>query len=492
MAKRVLAFDFGASSGRAMLATYEGGKITMEEIHRFSNDPVFANGTLYWDTLRLLFEIKEGIKKASVHGGFDSIGIDTWGVDFGLLDSKGNLVQNPVHYRDSRNDAMMEEVFGIIPSEQLYSSTGIQFMQFNTVFQLYYLKKYYPEVIERAKKLLFTPDLFAYFLTGQTKTEYTIASTSQMLDAKTRNWDLNIIQKLGLPEDILCEISKPGTVYGNLSDEICAELGVDPVPVVMCASHDTASAVASVPATDKDFIYVSCGTWSLFGTELPEPLLDKKAFDYNFTNEGGIDGTIRYLKNIMGLWLIQESRRFWNREGKNLSYADLEKQALATEPFKCFINPDYHEFMKPGNLPKKVAAYCEKTGQPVPSSIGETMRCIYESLALKYRLTFDQIKDCTDRYFSKIHIVGGGTKDGLLCQMAANSCAVPVVAGPKEATVLGNIAVQLVATGEIKDCFEARKVVAISEKTNEFFPKETDVWETAYQRFKKIIAIEVE
>ncbi len=488
MSKKVLAFDFGASSGRAMLATYENGKITMEDIHRFSNDPVSLNGTLYWDTLRLMFEIKESIKKASVKGGFDCIGIDTWGVDFGLLDSKGNLVQNPVHYRDGRNDGMMEEVFKIIPSNDLYAATGIQFMQFNTIFQLYSLKKYYPEILERAKKLLFTPDLFAYFLTGQAKTEYTIASTSQLLDAKKRDWDFDIINKLGLPEDIFQPISKPGEMYGNLSESICAELGVEPVPVVMCASHDTASAVAAVPATDKDFIYVSCGTWSLFGTELSEPLLDEKAFNYNFTNEGGIEGSIRYLKNIMGLWLIQESRRFWNRGGKDLSYADLEKQALATTPFKSFIDTDYIDFMKPGDLPNKVAKFCERTGQEVPSSVGETMRCIYESLALKYRLTFDQIKDCSEKDFAKIHIVGGGTKDGLLCQMASNACAVPVVAGPKEATVLGNIAVQLVATGEIENCYEARKVVANSEETKEFFPTDVELWEAAYQRYKKIVS----
>ena len=486
MGKKVLAFDFGASSGRAIIGSYDQNKISLQEVHRFPNDPVYVNGTLYWDVLRLLFEIKQGILAAHHQGGFDSIGIDTWGVDFGLLDRDGRLLENPVHYRDSRTDSIMEEVFCIVPKEEIYQKTGIQFMAFNTLFQLYYLAKYRKDLLERADCFLLFPDLLTYFLTGEKTAEYTHASTTQLINAKTREWDFDLIDKLGIPRRLFPKIMKPGTKKGMLSKEISDELGVPSVPVYAVGSHDTASAVMAVPSDREDFIYISCGTWSLFGTEAGEPYINEKSQRYNLTNEGGYGNTIRFLKNIMGLWLIQESRRQWIREGFAVTYADLEKEALSEKAFRCFIDSDYPKFGKPGNLPQYIKDYCKETNQFVPDTRGEVMRCIYQSLAMKYRYAFENIKDVTGKNYEVIHIVGGGTKDNLLCQMTANSCGVDVVAGPIEATAFGNVVAQLIASGDIKDLATARQIIKHSETTTTYHPKETKAWETAYREFLKL------
>jgi rhamnulokinase/L-fuculokinase len=487
MSKNVLAFDFGASSGRAIVGNLKNGKITLNEVHRFSNDPVFVNGTLYWDTLRLFFEIKQGILAAHHNGGFDSIGIDTWGVDFGLIDKDGRLIENPVHYRDARTDGIMDEVFEIVSKDEIYSRTGIQFMQLNTIFQLFYLAKYRMDLLERADCFLLSADLFSYFLTNEKTVEYTNASTTQLLNANTREWDFELIDKLGIPRHIFPKIVKPGTKKGMLSEEICKELRVPSVPVIAIGSHDTASAVMAVPTTKEDFIYISCGTWSLFGTEVNEPYINEKSAEYNLTNEGGFDNTIRFLKNIMGLWLIQESRRQWIREGRAVTYGDLEKEALAVSPFKAFVDPDFDSFAKPGDIPTLVTEFCKDTKQYAPRSRGEIMRCIYESLALKYRLAFEQIKSVTGKEFQVVHIVGGGTKDNLLCQMTANSCGVNVIAGPIEATALGNVAAQFMANGDIKDLKEARKIILESEQTVIYEPKDEELWEKAFEIYKKIV-----
>lgn len=311
--KKILSFDFGASSGRAMLAEYSDGKINMQEIHRFSNDTVIVNGTMYWDILRLFFEIKTGITKAVNSGGFDAIGIDTWGVDYGLIDKRGKLIGNPVHYRDTRTEGMLEETFKTVSQDEIYSRTGIQCMRINTLYQLMYLKNHEPEQLKNAEKMLMIPDLFAYMLTGEIKEEATIASTSNLFDPYKKDWDRELIKKLGLPEHIFADVIKPGEVYGMLSDEICEELGCKKVPVVAACGHDTASAVVATSSETDDFVYISCGTWSLLGIESKDPILTSQAAELNFTNEGGYDGTIRFLKNIMGLWLIQESRRQWKR-----------------------------------------------------------------------------------------------------------------------------------------------------------------------------------
>ena len=485
--KRVLAFDFGASSGRAILGIFDGEKIELQEVHRFSNDPVKINGTVYWDVQRLFFEIKQGILKAKEAGGFDSIGIDTWGVDFGLLRKDGTLVENPVHYRDARNDGMVEKATEYMSKERMYDITGIQFMDFNTIFQLLSLKENRPYILEEADKLLFMPDLLNYMLSGVKSTEFSIATTSQMVDLKTNNWSEEILDTFGINKNLLTDIAPTGAVIGQLSDEICEELGVPKADIVSVAAHDTQSAITATPCEFDDFAFISCGTWSLFGTEVKEPIINEASKKLNVTNEGGYDYTTAFLKNICGLWLIQESRRQWIREGKEYSYADLEKLALECEPFKCFIDPDAPEFAPMGNLPRRVKEYCEKTGQYIPQTVGEIIRCIYESLALKYRYTFDGIKECTGKDYDRIHVMGGGTKDKLLLQMTAQSCNVNVYGGPIEATALGNVAIQLMSTGAIKDIKEARKIIAKGENLKLYEPKDNADWEKAYEDFKNII-----
>ncbi len=485
--KRVLAFDFGASSGRAILGIFDGEKIELQEVHRFSNDPVKINGTVYWDVQRLFFEIKQGILKAKEAGGFDSIGIDTWGVDFGLLRKDGTLVENPVHYRDARNDGMVEKATEYMSKERMYDITGIQFMDFNTIFQLLSLKENRPYILEEADTLLFMPDLLNYMLSGVKSTEFSIATTSQMVDLKTNAWSEEILDTFGIKKALLTDIAPTGAVIGKLSDEICEELGVEKADIVSVAAHDTQSAITATPCEFDDFAFISCGTWSLFGTEVKEPIINEASKKLNVTNEGGYDYTTAFLKNICGLWLIQESRRQWIREGKEYSYAELEKLALECEPFKCFIDPDAPEFAPMGNLPRRVKEYCEKTGQYVPQTVGEIIRCIYESLALKYRYTFDGIKECTGKDYDRIHVMGGGTKDKLLLQMTAQSCNVNVYGGPIEATALGNVAIQLMSTGAIKDIKEARKIIAKGENLKLYEPKDNEAWEKAYEDFKGII-----
>lgn len=487
MNKRVLAFDFGASSGRAILGIFNGEKIELREVHRFSNDPVTINGTVYWDVQRLFFEIKQGILKAKAAGGFDSIGIDTWGVDFGLLRKDGTLVENPVHYRDSRNDGMVEKSEKYMSRERLYDITGIQFMDFNTVFQLLSLKENRPYILEEADTLLFMPDLLNYMLSGVKSTEYSIATTSQMVDLKTKTWSEEVLGAFGIKKELLTPIAPTGAVIGQLSDDICEELGVPKADIISVAAHDTQSAITAAPCEYDDFVFVSCGTWSLFGTEVKEPIITEKSKALNVTNEGGYNYTTAFLKNICGLWLIQESRRQWIREGKEYSYAELEKLALECEPFKCFIDPDAPEFGTMGNLPERVREYCKKTGQYIPQTVGEIMRCIYESLALKYRLTFDGIKECTGKAYDRIHVMGGGTKDKLLLQMAAESCNVKVFGGPIEATALGNVAVQLMSSGAISDIKEARKIIANGENLKVYEPENSAEWETAYKKYVEII-----
>lgn len=485
--KRVLAFDLGASSGRALIGKFNNNTIELSEVHRFSNGPVETEGTLYWDILKLFDEIKLGISKAAAAGGFDSIGIDTWGVDFGLIDADGKLVEYPVHYRDGRTDGMMEEAFKSVPREKFYMLTGNQLMQINTVFQLLSLVKNRESLLDRADKLLFMPDLIKYMLTSDMKSEYTIASTSQMLEPYTRQWNYELLNKLGIPSRLLCDIVMPGTVSGGLKADICEELSVPGAEVISVASHDTASALVAVPSKQENFVFISCGTWSLFGTELKSPVINNKTLKYNLTNEGCFGGKIRLLKNIMGLWLIQECKCQWNREGSEVSFGTLEEEAMQTDAFKCFIDPDDLSFVKPGDLPKRIREFCEITGQYIPNTKGEIVRCIYESLALKYRNTFEQIKDVTEMEYDKIYIVGGGVKDKLLCRLTANACNTEVVSGPVEATALGNIAVQLIARSEIRDVNEARSIIAASFPNNYYKPEKKEAWDKAYNRFKKII-----
>ena len=481
--KTALAFDFGASSGRAMLGRFDGEKITLEEIHRFENIPVKMNGTFYWDIYRLFYEVKQGISKAVLAGGFDTIGVDTWGVDFGLIGADGRLLETPVHYRDERTSGMTEQALKIFPREPFYKITGNQFMDINTVFQLMSLQRKRPHMLKNARTLLLMPDLFNYLLTGVKKSEVSIASTTQIMNAVNKKWSETVINKLKLPKGIFTEIIPSGTYVGMLRGDICQELGAPPAEVIAVCGHDTQCAVAAVPTEEKDFIFISCGTWSLFGTELDEPLIDPVSEAFNLTNETGYGGTTTFLKNIIGLWLIQESRRQFRREGNDLSFAELEELALAAEPFKCFIDPDAPEFVPEGDIPSRVKDFCKRTGQPVPFTTGEVMRCIYESLALKYRQTFEEIKTCTKKEYRTINLIGGGTKDGLLCKMTANACNCEVTAGPIEATAYGNIAIQLIASGAVSDITEARKIIAASDSVKTFLPDNAYEWEKAYNRY---------
>lgn len=490
MNKRILAFDFGASSGRAMIGTYNGETLELEEIHRFSNDPVIVNGTMYWDTLRLFYEIKQGIVKAKLAGGFDSIGIDTWGVDFGLLDKDGNLLENPIHYRDDRTKGMIEKSFEYLPKEKFYDITGNQFMELNTVFQLLALKEKRPEVLERVDKLLLTPDLFAYFLTGVKSTEYSMASTTQMMDAKNRTWSKEVLDALGIPEKILTDIVPCGTVIGQLSDEICEELGVPKVDVVSVASHDTQSALIAVPTKEKDFIFLSCGTWSLLGTETDEPIINENSEKYNITNEGGCEYKTSFLKNIIGTWLIQESRRQWIREGQEYGFGELEAMAKEVPQLQSFIDPDDPVFVPAGNIPRRIREYCANTNQPVPESIADVVCCIDQSLALKYRIALEEIEKCTGKHYDTIYIVGGGIQSKLLCQFTANATGRKVVTGPVEATVLGNLVMQLVAAKDVPEIHNletARDLIARSTDIAVYEPQNPEEWNKVFDNYKKII-----
>jgi rhamnulokinase/L-fuculokinase len=482
---KILSIDLGASNGRAILAEFDGKTINMRELHRFPNDPVPLRGTLYWDVLRLLHEIRQSISKAVNAGGFDYIGIDTWGVDFGLVGKDGGLLENPVHYRDNRTDSY-QLLYRDIPKDEIYASTGIQDMQINTLHQLAYLRREKPELLARADRLLFMPDLLNYFLTGEMKTEYTIASTSALLDARARDWDFGLIDRVGLDRSMFCRIVQPGTVCGELSAGVRAELGAPPAKVMCIASHDTASAVAAVPAGGKDFVYVVCGTWSLLGTELPEPHIDSRAALRNFTNEGGVNRTIRYLKNIMGTWLSQECRRQWAREGRAYSYDELDAMAEAAPPFQSFIDVDAPDFIKPGDMPARIRAYCRASGQRAPETEGEVIRCVVESLALKCRHNLLAIEDTAGIRADSANMVGGGIKSPFFCRAVAGAMGKAVHAGPVEATALGSIALQLVAAGEIAGVGEARRVIRDACEIAEYEPEDAARWDDAYGRFTRL------
>lgn len=485
---KMLAIDLGASSGRGIVGTFDGSKITLEENHRFLNEPVMVAGQFTWDILRIYHEIKNAIRKCALSDDKDikSIGIDTWGVDFGFLDKNGRLIGNPVHYRDVRNNGMPAYAATLVDPDYVYEKTGIQVVELNSLYQLLSVKKDSPELLNVANDMLFVPDLLNYFLTGVKQTEYTIASTSQLLDAKARDWSWDLIDKFGFPRNLFSKIVMPSTVVGSLRSDVIEEVGNINAKVVSVAAHDTGSAVAAVPAKSDKFIWISSGTWSIMGTEAKEPVTSRKACEYNFTNEGGIDRTIRFSKNITGLWVEQESRRQWEREGEKLSFAELSTMAAASKPFKCFIDPDEPRFGVPGNIPKRIAEYCMETGQEVPETKGEIVRCILESLAMKYRRTVDMLDDLCGEKIPAINIVGGGTQEKQLSQFTANACGRPVYTGPVEATALGNIISQAIAAGEIKDIWEGRQVISNSFEVETYEPKDIDKWEEAYQRFRKV------
>jgi rhamnulokinase/L-fuculokinase len=421
-----------------------------------------------------------GLSEALTRGPVDSIGIDTWGVDFGLIGEDGRLLSNLVHYRDSRTDDY-EVIYRRISREKLYAHTGIQEMQLNSIHQLYALARKEPDLLKRTKKVLFTPDLLNYFLTGKMCTEYTIASTSELLNATTRDWDRAVLADAGLLAQSFCEIVMPGTICGTLSEEVQRELDAPPLKVVCVASHDTASAVIAVPTPEDEFLFLSSGTWSLLGTVRPAVCNGEKALRYKFTNEGGAEGKILFMKNIMGSWLIQESRRHWKRAGRKYGYGDLDVLAEQAPALQSHIDVDHPDFLNPEDMPATVRAVCQRTGQPVPDSDGAVIRCIYESLALKYRRNIEELLDCTGGDCQRIHMIGGGVQSKFMCGLIAEATGRTVVAGPVEATALGNIAMQLIAGGVVQDVREARRIIAESERVSIFEPESGDAnWEEAY------------
>lgn len=470
--KNYLAFDLGASSGRAILGKVENGRLVLREVHRFPNNGRVSGGALRWDIAGLHDELKRGIVKACQAGIPESMGIDTWGVDYALFDRESRkLVEEPYTYRDDRTKDIRPAVFSRVPKSELYRRTGIQDMAFNTVFQLAAHRKSDPDALARSTFLHF-PDALGFLLGGSFDTEYTEASTSGLLDARKREWDFEIVDRLGLPRELFPKIVTPGSSGGTLSAGLAAELGVPRLPIVKVGSHDTASAVAAVPdVTGAEFAYMSCGTWALFGAELDEPCLTTEAEAAGFTNEGGLDRTIRFLTNIMGCWLFQECRRTWQSEGRDLSFSDMEKLAAACEPLGFRIDPRSEEFLAPGEMPRRIAE-AAKTNGKAPETPGEITRCVYDSLALTVRDELEILEKLRNRRYAALHIVGGGTQAELLMQLIADACGVPVLAGPVEATAIGNLAAQMIATGEVRDLAAARQLVADSFELKKYAPRD--------------------
>lgn len=485
-----IATDLGASNGRVLCARWDGTRFDLQELHRFPNGPVEAAGRLYWDALGLWSEIKTGLTRYAANEQTPpaGIGIDTWGVDFALLDRAGRLLGNPVHYRDARTNGVPERAFGRLSSNTIFDETGIQFMQINTLFQLYAMREEGDPQLDAAATLLMIPDLFHYWLTGRKVVEYTIASTSQMLNAVERRWATSLLARLGLPTQLLPEIVPPGTVLGPVREAVCAETGLRGEPVVIApGSHDTASAVAAVPGLDERSLYISSGTWSLMGVEIAQPIINEQTRTLNFTNEGGVANTIRLLKNIAGLWLLQEARRQWQREGHDYSWDDLSAQGREAEPFRSLVDPDATDFLAPGQMVDAIRAYCRRTGQPVPESVGQVVRCCLESLALRYRWVLEALEQLVGHRLETIRIVGGGSQNRLLCQLAADACRRPVVTGPVEATALGNVMVQAIATGHLASLAEGRAAIAASIQQEHFDPGPDAGWDDAYERFQQLI-----
>ncbi len=522
---RYLAFDLGAESGRAILGTIDGGKLGMEEVHRFPNAPVLVRGTLHWDVLRLYHEMTHALQLCARRPGpaLDGVGVDTWGVDFGLLAEDGSLLANPVHYRDHRTDGMMEDSFGTVPREDQFRLAGPQLLPVNTIYQLLALRRQGSPILKQAKTLLMMPDLLRFFMTGRKVAEYTIASTSQLLDMRTREWSRELFERFDLPLGIMPEVVPSGTIVGELP----AELAPGKVPVVASGSHDTACAVAAVPAAGRmylqsenrprtegpqgrtylqsenrrgvraansertegpqdDWAFISCGTWSVIGVELDEPCMDPRAVKEDFGNEGGVEGTVQLLKNTFGLWILQECRRLWSKQGEEIGYAELVPMAERSKPFSLLVDNGDPSFLNPPDMPRALADFAARTGQKMPGDIGTVTRAILEGLAFRYREIVEELEALSGRTFGKVHMVGGGTRNELLCQFAANAMNRTVIAGPAEATAAGNLLMQAVATGQLDSLASAREVARSSFDLKCYEPRDEKTWDGAYGRMKEL------
>jgi rhamnulokinase len=486
-----LAFDLGAASGRAVVGRFDGERLTLQEVHRFPNGPVQVRDSLHWDVLRLYGELKHGLIKSRDEFGLElvSLGLDTWGVDSALIDKQGALLGNPYHYRDARTNGMFEEAFRQVSREEIFEQTGIQFLQINTLYQLLSMVISESPSLTAAETLLMTPDLFNYWLTGQKVSESTIASTSQCFNPNTGDWAESLLQKMGIPTHIFPEIVEPGTVLGKLSPAVADETGTQDVSVVAPGCHDTACAVAAVPADQNQYAYLSSGTWSIVGAEISKPAITPKSLAYNFTNEGGVYGTIRLLNNMTGMWLIQECQRTWVAEGDPLSYDEITHMAQAAPPFAGIIDTDATEFLAPGDMPARIREFCLRTNQRPPESKGALARIVLESLTLKYRWTLEKLEQILECRLEPLHIVGGGSQNQLLNQFTANAIGRPVVTGPIEATAVGNVLMQMLALGHIASLEDGRALVRRSFETRTYLPCETNRWDEAYERYLNLTEI---
>jgi sugar (pentulose or hexulose) kinase len=485
---KCVAFDLGASGGKVILGVFNGNRITISEVYRFSNNPILLGDHIYWDFLRLFEEVKKGLRLAYklTDGQIASIGVDTWGTDCALLDVHGHLLENPHCYRDSRTNGMMEIAFQKMPREELYERTGVQFMQLNTIFQLLSMVEEDPGAFDNVGTFLMVPDLFNYYLTGKKFCEFTNATTTQFYDPLTNAWNERILDAMGIPRSIFPPIIQPGTIIGDLSAWLCEELGVRQIPVIAVATHDTPSAVCAVPSSERDYAFLSSGTWSLLGYEELSPVINKNGFKNNFSCYGGVCNSWLIWKNIQALWLLQECARVWAENGKAYSYEDLILMASQAKPFGPIIDTDDLVFLPPGDFPLKIAEYCNRTGQQPPESDSAVVRSILESLAVKYRFTFDRLQEVIGKRLNNICVIGGGSRNWLLNKFTAEAIGLPVKAGPAEATSIGNIMMQLMALKEL-DCLpDAREVVRSSFETSTFEACKTDAWEDAYGRYLEI------
>jgi rhamnulokinase len=487
--RNYLAVDLGAESGRTIVGSLEGDRLSLTETHRFPNGPVRLPDGLHWDVLRLWSDIKTGIGISSTRfsKALHSIGLDTWGVDFALLDSQGALVSNPFHYRDERTDGMLQEAFQRMSRAEIFAHTGIQFMQLNTLYQLLAMSIQKSPLLDVAKTFVTIPDLFNYWLSGEITSEFTNATTTQCFDPRKRDWAAPVLKALDVPAHLFGPVTEPGISIGTLLPYIAEETGAGAIRIVLPACHDTGSAVVAVPAQNQDFAWISSGTWSIMGAEVREPRVNEKALEYNVTNEGGVFGTWRLSKNIMGLWLVQECRRAWAHQGEELSYDELTRLASKANPFLAVLDPDDDHFFHPGDMPERIRQYCATTNQPAPQTKGEVIRVALESLALKYRWVLGRLEELTGKRLDPVHIIGGGTKNRLLNQFTADATCRPVVAGPVEATAIGNVLMQAIGLKHLASLSEARSVVRTSFSPEVFEPEQTADWDEAYSRLQKVM-----
>ena len=489
--RNYLAIDLGAESGRVILAKFDGEKIVTEELDRFFNEPVLFNGTLYWDILRLILNIRNGINKALkiTEGNVKSIGVDTWGVDFGLIGKDGSLLQNPVHYRDKRTVNQAQQVQKKISLKKVFEETGFNNKELSTIFQLNYLVDKNPWLIDTTDKILMIPDLLNYFLAGVKFNEYTEVTTTGIYNPSEMTWSKKICSAIGIPERILPEVIIPGKKIGDLLPEILDYYTNKKIEVISTPSHDTSSAVASTPFDNPDSGFISSGTWSIFGIETDEPIIDIKGFHNSFTNEGGAAKKIIFVKNLTGLWILQNCKKEWQKQlNRSLSWDEIVHAAERSKPLTCLINVDHQSFFNTDDMIKAISEYCRNTNQPSPEGMGSIARCCIESLALRYKETYLQLVDIIRKPLNRMHIIGGGSRNRLLCQATADALGIPVISGPVEATALGNVSFQAICTGDILDINEARKIISGSERISELEPTNTGLWQEAFQKYKKTVA----